>query len=245
MIDAEAFQGALLMAGVFAASSLQSASGIGFGVIAGPLIMIRMNSGAAVQVSILLSFVIALLLAPGALRGVDRALLRRLVIGTLAGAPAGVAAFVLLELRWLKLLAAAITLFNVLSMLGLIGWRSKASPARQQLWVGAVSGALSAAIAMPGPVVNAHLARTARSKQAVRSATLALFLWSYPVAYAAQALVASPSGAALDMTLRLLPACLLGVPAGVWLAQRISEPAFRRLGIAVMLATIVGLVLSA
>lgn len=245
MIEPAHGQTLLLAAGVFLASTLQSASGIGFGVVAGPLIMMTMNSPAAVQVSILLSFVIAVLLAPGSLRGVERPLLRRLVIGTLLGAPVGAAAFYWLDLRALKLLAAGITTFNALAMLGWLPWRSTASDARQQTAVGFVSGALSAGLAMPGPAVAAHLGRTARRKEAVRSATLALFLWSYPIAYLAQALTVAPSRPALDMTLRLLPACLLGVPAGVWLARRISETLFRRLGISVMVVTAAALVASA
>ena len=235
----------LLGLGIFVASTLQSASGIGFGVVAGPLIMMTMNSGAAVQVSILLSFVIAVLLAPRALRGVDKPLLKRLVIGTLIGAPLGIAAFMVLDLHWLKLIAAAITTFNVASMMGFWRWQSRASAAKQQTWVGVISGALSAGLAMPGPVVAAHLSRTERTKDEVRSATLALFLWSYPIAYLAQAVVASPSPAAMDVTLQLLPACILGVPAGAWLAGRISEVVFRRLGVTVMAATAIALILTA
>ena len=46
-------------AAVFVASLLQAATGIGFGVIAGPIILLAMNSGSAVQVTILLSLMIA------------------------------------------------------------------------------------------------------------------------------------------------------------------------------------------
>ena len=53
-----------LHAAVFAAALLQAATGIGFGVIAGPIILMVMNSGAAVQVTILLSLLIAVVLAP-------------------------------------------------------------------------------------------------------------------------------------------------------------------------------------
>ena len=52
----------LLNIAVLAASLLQAATGIGFGVIAGPILLLALDSGAAIQVSIALSFAIALAL---------------------------------------------------------------------------------------------------------------------------------------------------------------------------------------
>ena len=130
-------------------------------------------------------------------------------------------------------------------MLGWLHWRSMSDESRRQTWTGVVSGALSAGLAMPGPAVAAHLGRSGRSKDAVRSVTISLFLWSYPMAYTAQAFVVGPSAAALDLAWHLLPASLLGVPAGVWLAGRLSETIFRRLGLTVMIATAVALVATA
>ncbi len=49
---------------VFGASALQSATGIGFGIIAGPALLIVLNDGSAIQVSVMLNLLIALLLAP-------------------------------------------------------------------------------------------------------------------------------------------------------------------------------------
>ena len=41
---------------------LQAASGIGFGVIAGPMILIALNDGSAIQVTSILSLLIAVVL---------------------------------------------------------------------------------------------------------------------------------------------------------------------------------------
>lgn len=177
----------LLAGGVFLASTLQSASGIGFGGVVGPLIMISMRSSAAAQVSIVLSFVIALALAPAMLRRVDMPLLKQLVLGALIGVQLGNAAFAALSLPALEWAAAAITAFNIATIPRWTRWRSSRSPAAQQRLVGAIPGALSSALAMPGPAVAAHLDATDRDKNAIRSATVALFLWSYPIEYAAQA----------------------------------------------------------
>ena len=70
---------------VFAAALLQAATGIGFGIIAGPIILMVMNSASAIQVSILLSLMIALMLAPSLYGRADKPLLARLLLGAMAG----------------------------------------------------------------------------------------------------------------------------------------------------------------
>ena len=54
----------ILNLAVFGAAALQSATGIGFGVIAGPVLLIALNDGAAIQISILLNLLIAVILTP-------------------------------------------------------------------------------------------------------------------------------------------------------------------------------------
>ncbi len=54
----------ILNVAVFGAAALQSATGIGFGVIAGPVLLIALNSGSAIQISIILNLLIASILAP-------------------------------------------------------------------------------------------------------------------------------------------------------------------------------------
>ena len=57
---------------VLAAALFQAATGIGFGILAGPIILMVMNSGSAVQVTILLSLLIAVVLAPSLYRRADK-----------------------------------------------------------------------------------------------------------------------------------------------------------------------------
>ena len=124
----------LLAGGVFLASTLQSASGIGFGGVVGPLIMISMRSSAAAQVSIVLSFVIALALAPAMLRRVDMPLLKQLVLGALIGVQLGNAAFAALSLPALEWAAAAITAFNIATIPRWTRWRSAEVPDGAAPW---------------------------------------------------------------------------------------------------------------
>ena len=83
----------VLSIAVFGASVLQSATGIGFGVVAGPLLLIVLNDSAAIQVSVALNLLIAVILAPSLWRIADRKLLRSLLIGLAVGSPIGVVMF--------------------------------------------------------------------------------------------------------------------------------------------------------
>ena len=105
----------ILHAAVLGAALLQAATGIGFGVIAGPIILLAMNSGAAVQVTILLSLLIAALLVPTLYKKADKAFLWRILAGSVLGLPLGIAVFLLVSVDTLKLLAG----FAVLTLVGM------------------------------------------------------------------------------------------------------------------------------
>ncbi len=238
----------ILHAAVFGASFLQAAAGIGFGVIAGPIILIVMGDGAAIQVSILLSFLNAAMLAPGVFRTVDRALLKWLLAGSLVGAPLGAAIFRAIDVDTLKIMAAvAVAFMAVLAS----GWRPAATrrsgtPASALAGSGAglLSGAMNAALAMPGPVVAALMSSRRSGKDATRATILILFVCTYPIAFAFQLLVVGRSDAALSLSLLLVPATLVGVITGRWASGLISEGLFRGIIVAVLIATASALLVS-
>jgi uncharacterized membrane protein YfcA len=251
----------ILNLAIFVASFLQGAIGIGFGVIAGPVVLIVMNDGAAIQVSILLSFLSAAMLAPGVRRQVDRPLLKRIFAGSLLGAPLGIVLFGLIGVATLKLLAAISVAFMAAVASGLITRlramtasrtnRPASNPGSSPVMagvlagaVGIISGMMNAALAMPGPVVAAFMAAADRGKQATRAMTLMLFVISYPVAYAFQWAVAGRSDAALLLSLWLAPTTIAGVVAGRLTAPLISERLFRKIIIALLIATAGALLLS-
>jgi uncharacterized membrane protein YfcA len=240
----------ILHAAIFVASFLQGAVGIGFGVIAGPVVLIVMDDGAAIQVSIILSFVTAMMLAPGVRRQADTALLKPVFAGSLVGAPLGVALFSLIGVGTLKLLAAAAVAFMALVASGLFARlrRSDARPAEPGLLargiVGIVSGLMNTALAMPGPVVAAFMSTLDSGKLATRATTLVLFVLTYPIAYAFQWVVAGRSDAALTLSLWLVPTTIVGVIAGRLAVPLISESLFRRIIVAILVATAAALVFS-
>ena len=232
---------------VFAAALLQAATGIGFGLIAGPIILIVTNSGSAIQVSILLSLVIALVLAPSLHSRADRVLLKRLLIGTVPGLPLGIYVFTLVGVDMLKLLAGLAVLFMALITTGVLKFSrnedSAANGRAADLGIGVVSGAMCSSLGMPGPVVAARMMVLEQSKETLRATVLVLFVFSYIAAIAAQAAMVGLSHDGLILTATLAPATLIGVFCGKLVVEWISERAFRRIISFMLIATALSLLI--
>ncbi len=234
----------ILHAAVLGAALLQAATGIGFGVIAGPIILLTMNSGAAVQVTILLSLLIAALLVPTLYKKADKAFLWRILAGSVLGLPLGIAVFLLVSVDTLKLLAGFAVLFMAVSASGLLAGKNTATSRPKDYITGVLSGAMSASLAMPGPVAAARMSALAHGKDTIRATVLVMFIFSYSAAYGFQALFVGVSEEATLLTVTLLPATLIGVVLGRLAAARISETVFRRLIVVVLIATSISLLVS-
>jgi uncharacterized protein len=243
--------GPLILLGsvVLAASSLQSSAGIGFGVIAGPIMLLMLDSGAAIQISIVLSLLIAITLLPSLWGNVDRQLLLTLLIGTAIGLPIGVGVFLSVPIKLLKLLAGAGVLLTLALMW--IGPRiarphgSWASERLGDVATGIVSGFMSGSLAMPGPVAAARMAATGRSRDAVRGTMMALFVGSYLAAFALQTALADIERETLWLMLVLAVPALAGVAIGRSLASRLTAVLFNRLIAVVLAATGIALLVDA
>ncbi len=238
----------ILHGAVFGASFLQAAAGLGFGIIAGPVILIVMGDGAAIQVSILLSFLNAIVLAPGVFRFVDRVLLKWLLAGSIVGTPVGAMIFSMIGVSTLKILAGISVAFMALLASGRISF-SGTQPVEEKPpvipgLVGIVSGAMNAALAMPGPVVAAFMSAARSGKVATRATILILFTLTYPIAFTFQLMIVGTSDVAMTTSLVLAPATLFGVLTGRWAAGLISEEQFRIIVVAILIATACALLIS-
>ncbi len=229
---------------VFAAAFLQSATGIGFGIIAGPVILILIDSHAAVQVTMGLSLVVSLVLAPTLIAHVDRRMLKRLSIGTVIGLPLGMLVFWLVSLPVLKFLAMLVVAF--------MAWIVSRSPQNStqtpsgsrtavDLGVGVVSGAMSTALAMPGPAAAARLTSLALPKLSVRATVLLLMVISYFGALVVQAGLIGIERQTIETAAWMLPAALVGTFFGRLFVSRIDEALFRQIITVVLIVTAFGL----
>lgn len=95
---------------VFIASAVQSITGSGFAIVAGPFLVLLYNSQEGVQVSTLLSFFIAAALTPKIKQHIDYSILKKLILGSILGVPLGLLFFAYTPLGALKLTIGLVVL---------------------------------------------------------------------------------------------------------------------------------------
>ncbi len=234
---------------VFAAALIQAAIGIGFGLLAGPVFLLVIGSTAAIQMSAALSLAIAILLVPSLRHQVDVPFLKRVCIGSCVGIPAGLYIYLTFDIAAIKLLAGIVVLAMLIPLSGFLPKNIQTGPPdtgqAQGVSAGILSGIMSACLAMPGPVPAAWLAYANYPKDVVRATILALFLFSYPVVLAVQSSLEGVNAEAWWNSLLLLPATIAGITSGKVLAKRINETLFRRIVMAILAGTGIGLLLDA
>jgi len=231
---------------VFAASSLQAITGIGFGVIAGPSLLVAMGSSSAIQVSIVLSFLIATILCPDTLQKVNWTLLKPLLFGVAIGTPLGALAYLGLSIGMLKAGAAVIVFAMTLIAAGFLANNpifTRDSPKRRTL-VGVVCGTLNTMLAMPGPPVAAFATAIRMDKEALRATTLVTFLFAYPIALSFHAWFAGLSNALNSVAIPLTLPTLLGTLTGVAISKKLDERWFKWLTVTLLSMSVLKLVWS-
>ena len=156
----------VLHACVLLAALLQAATGIGFGVIAGPIVLLVLNDGSAVQMTILLSLLVSVLFVPSLYRKVDKKLLKRLLVGTFLGLPLGVYGFLQVSVDVLKLVAAIAVLVMAALVTGRLGSGTGANGRISHRWrdvgVGVSRDTLShTALLVPATLAGVYLGHKA------------------------------------------------------------------------------------
>jgi uncharacterized membrane protein YfcA len=227
---------------VLAAAALQAATGIGFGVIAGPIMLVVLNDGSAIHVSIMLNLLIAVLLTPALMRDIDKPLLGRLVAGLLVGTPIGVWAFLAMDIVLLKFAAALAVAMTMILMLRnrnpSDGKRPAATPDIERGSMGLIAGMMGGSLGMPGPVPAAWMSAKGYGKSVIRATILAMFVVSYALSLGLQRGAVGIRGDTFSLAAELAPATVIGIMAGRFLHHRITERAFRKLLFVILLATV-------
>ncbi|MDD9746441.1 MULTISPECIES: sulfite exporter TauE/SafE family protein [Marinovum] len=239
----------LLSLAVFGAAMLQAATGIGYGVIAGPIFLVVLNGTEAIQISTLHNLAIALVLVPRLRGGVQKPVLGWLTVGSIAGIAVGLGLQGAVSVVALKLVAAAMVTFVAFTLaadMRRVRGQAPASPPAvpEIISVGTLAGIMGGMLAMPGPLAATWMSVRAFDKASVRATILAFFVFAYGANVLSYALVSGFALPTLKLAAWLAPALALGVAAGAGVSARLSEALFRKVLLGVLTATVAMLLLS-
>lgn len=234
----------LLHSASLVAAFFQSVTGVGFGMIAGPVILMVLEDPGAVLISTCLSWLIALCLFPSLRKGTDVPMMSRLLLGAGLGLPFGLWVWSIVDIQTLKLIAG-LTIGGLTAMMlfGAPGLRT--SGRMGDIAFGALGGLFGGCLAMPGPPPALRMAGTGRGKAVSRATLVSFFMAIWPMIFAGQALTRGLDPAILWSALSLVPATLVGILIGNWAASRVSETFFRRLVLGFLIVTSAALLLDA
>lgn len=247
----------ILLAALVAATA-QAAVGVGFSLIAAPLLVTYAEPLTGVQALILLNLGISTSLAWPLRHHLPIASVVVVAMGAVVGLPVGALLAGSVSPETLKLLVGIV----ILAMVGVVPFtlrrRAVAAgpPADERphygsgrraidVTAGVLAGALTACVGMPGPALAGWAILVGLAKNATRAAILTLYVGLYGAALAAQAVVIGLRPESGRLALELLPAVLVGVIAGSRLAGRIDERLFRGIMILLVLGGALNLIVLA
>lgn len=192
--------------------------------MATPFLLILFEPREAIQINLILSLVISCALIMKIKKDVDVPILKRFVLGSLVGLPAGIIVFLLMDMRGLKLGISILIL--LLTFLLIMKLRVKQLPKRDVL-IGGLSGAFTTSIGMPGPPILLYFSGTNTTKEKLRGTTLAFYLFIYLVSLIIQVIFAGTSKEVWMTSLMGLPLIVLGLVLGQLLFKWINQDLFR------------------
>ncbi len=239
----------ILVPAVFGASMLQAATGIGYGVIAGPIFLIVLNGSQAFQISTAHNLLIALMLAPVVYSKFDKRVLKFLVLGSCLSIPAGFLVLQLASIVFLKLFSAAIVAFTAgvlaINMVQLKLRRVNVDIVQsEQFAVGLIAGFMAGILAMPGPIASTWMSVRGWNKETVRSTILMFFIFAYGTTAIFYMTFSEVSSTTISLSLILGPVVVLGTLVGNLLSRYLSEVVFRNVLLVVLVLTVASLIIS-
>lgn len=228
---------------IFVAAMFQTATGIGFALIAGPFLLMYLQDGSAIQISVLLNLLMSVVLAPTLIKHVHWPSLRHLALGLAGGLPVGLALFVWADLTVLKLGAAVFVSLALMPFLRPPAVQRIGDRFRSGVASGVVAGAMTGFAAMPGPAASYYLTGLQNlPRDIARSTIYAYFVLAYGAALILHTTLTGVVDKTLVTSALFMPAAAAGMLAGIPLARRLSQKWFRLAVAGTLLLTAVTLV---
>ena len=230
LADWPVFELAFAFGLVLLGASLQVATGIGLGLIAGPALLFFLEGSAAIQTAIILNLVLTACLLPSELRDVAGRPLTHLCLWAFVGIPVGTFLLLVASSTSLKIFSGIVVLLAMAQMRFLPA--QKSASAESQPWIvrigGTVSGGMTGALAIPGPIALWTLLSGGLKPAAVRATLRAYFFIAYTVALLIHLLFSQRDESSLNLTLVLLPAVGFGIGLGLLGRKSISPERLRQ-----------------
>ncbi|WP_206808983.1 sulfite exporter TauE/SafE family protein [Paradesulfitobacterium ferrireducens] len=219
---------------VLVATTLQVGTGFGFSIMATPFLLLLYDGHDAIQINIILSVVISLVMVFKIRHDADKAMLPQLIKGSIAGIPIGMAFFLILDVRFLKILVSVLILMlTFLLMLKLKIRQSK----WKDLLSGGISGFLSTSLGMPGPPLLIYFSGIGMPKERMRSTILSFALVVYFVSFVLQLVLYGTNKTVWLASLSSLPVLAGGTFLGQILFRKLSQRLFTTLTYLILVFT--------
>lgn len=232
---------ALLLLATFIAASVQSATGFGFALIVVPVFLILLNSADAIQIVIIISVIMSVVHFPKLRKVAPVGMLKWLIIGGIAGFPAGVYIYENLDLQAIKMAVAIfviiISLQNVWDLIRKENAQKTKNNNAILTGIGVISGMFGVAMAMPGPILMLYLSRAGLGKNEIRACMISFFVFAYIGALLLQVFVVGVEPETWTTSAILTPAALAGVYAGHQISKKINERLFKGLVLVILILT--------
>jgi|SRR5680860_19573 len=209
---------------VLVASILQAGTGFGFSIMATPFLLLLFEPHDAIQLNMILSFLISVVMTFKIRNEVNKESLVRLIKGSLLGILPGLLLFIFLDVRPQKIFVSILILVSTALLVAKVNVKQSNS---KELITGALSGLLTTSLGMPGPPLLIYFAGAKVDKSTLRSTTLAYFVFVYLVSLILQFSMYNISKGVWISTLWALPFTLLGIYLGQWLFARLNQQLFQ------------------
>lgn len=175
------------------------------------------------QLNIILSLVISFSLLWKVKKDIEFALLIKIMIGSIVGAPVGSLLFAIVDVTTFKLLIA-ILLIGLTIML--IKNLSIQQTNGRDYGVGFISGMFTTSIGMAGPPLLLYFASTHKKKETIRATSLAYYIFIYLISLLSQLTIEGTSKTVWLYSLYALPFVLIGLIVGQLLFRKLNQKLF-------------------
>lgn len=220
---------AVAFALVLLGATLQVASGVGLGLIAGPSLLLLLDGPSAILTAILLNLALTACLLPSERRDIAPGVLARMSLWAAIGIPAGTALMMAANPVALKVASGVIVLLAVVQMRAFAASRAPghAPPAWATRVGGVLAGAMTGALAVPGPVALWIMLSSGLEPAKVRATLRGFFMIAYTVALLIHLASTDHGSQSWALAAALLPAVGIGIALGFAARRSLSAARLR------------------